>query len=482
MKAQLGLLAVLLAGSSFASAKSIYVDCSGNGSGNGSQAHPYTSLSLVNDFTFSPGDKLLFKSEVNCTGQLVPQGSGTKEYPITISRYGHGGLPVIDAEGQFNATVYLLNVDYWIVSDLFLTNAAEEESRRQGIDVEATDGRIHAGITIKNLRIDTVAGSTNKRLYSSDYSNSACILLQGTMNYSRYDDVEIYGNNMSNCGGGGIKVRLGQLDNQGKNLRVHDNTIEQVGGDGIVVSYAISPLIDHNVAGDLGYGTYPYSGGNFAGIWVLGCYNAVMRYNIVYGSVMSEIDSEAFDCDWGNTGTCTVEYNYSHDNAGGIFLNCDGCSTSPGGATQIVRYNIFENDCRIYSNGDAPTLWFYNNVVYCPNKDLELHLPPSTNFWNNIVVATENSTLPFGANVDYQTNLYQNMKLPSWLEFQGSPDFVEAGQNSSTLDGLNGYKLRKGSEALQKGTNVDDDGGKDFWGAEISNGKPNIGAYAGRGI
>ncbi|KAJ5692017.1 Ig domain protein group 2 domain protein [Penicillium macrosclerotiorum] len=328
MKTRLGLLAALLADSSIVSAKSIYVDCSGSGSGDGSQTHPYTSLSLVNNCTFSPGDRLLFKSETNCTGQLKPQGSGTKEYPITISRYGSGGLPVIAAEGQFNATVYLQNVDYWIVSNLFLTNAAEEEGRRQGIDVEATDGCIHAGITIKNLRIDTVAGSTNKRLHSGDFSNSACILLQGTANYSRYDDVEIYDNNMSNCGGGGIKVRLGQLDNQGRNLRVHDNVIEQVGGDGIVVSYAISPLIDHNIAGDLGYGTYPYSGGNFAGIWVLGCHNAVMRYNIVYGSIMSEIDSEAFDCDWGNTGTCTVEYNYSHDNAGGIFLNCDGCGTS----------------------------------------------------------------------------------------------------------------------------------------------------------
>lgn len=81
-----------------------------------------------------------------------------------------------------------------------------------------------------------------------------------------------------------------------------------------------------------------------------------MRYNIVYGSLMSEIGSETFDCDWGNTRTCTVEYNYSHDNAGGIFLNCDEYGTSPRGATQIVRYNIFHNDYRIYSNGEEPTL------------------------------------------------------------------------------------------------------------------------------
>jgi parallel beta-helix repeat protein len=125
---------------------------------------------------------------------------------------------------------------------------------------------VHSGITIKNLRIDTVARQTNKRLYSSDFSNSACIVLQGTSNYSRYDDIKIFDNELSNCGGGGIKVRVGQLDNQGKNLRVHNNTILQVRGDGIVISYADSPLVDHNIASDLGYGTYAYSGGNFAGI------------------------------------------------------------------------------------------------------------------------------------------------------------------------------------------------------------------------
>ncbi|KAL4861367.1 hypothetical protein BDV12DRAFT_204086 [Aspergillus spectabilis] len=473
---------LLLAGLSTALAKSIHVDCSASGVGDGSQLQPYTSLATVNNITLQPGDNLLFKSGVNCTGQLRPQGSGTQKHPITASRYGQGDLPVLNAEGLFNATVYLLNLDYWTVSDLFLTNPADQESRHQGIDIEANDGRVHAGISIKNLRIDNVAGQTNKRLHPSDFSGSACILLQGTSNYSRYDEIEIYGNTLSNCGGGGIKVRLGQLNNQGKNLRVHDNTILQVGGDGIVVSYAESPLIDYNTAGDLGYGTYAYSGGNFAGIWVLGSHNAVMRYNIVYGSLMSEIDSQAFDCDWGNTGTCTVEYNYSHDNAGGIFLNCDGCGTAPGGATQIVRYNIFLNDCRIYSNGNDPTLWFYNNVVYCPEKDLEFHLPPSTKFWNNIVVATENSTLPTGANLDYRTNLFQNMKL-SWLVgIQDDPRFVQGGDNGTSLDELTGYKLRGGSPALRRGTPVQDNGGQDFWGNNISGGRPNIGAYAGPGI
>ncbi|MFF3779959.1 hypothetical protein [Streptomyces sp. NPDC001933] len=74
-----------------------------------------------------------------------------------------------------------------------------------------------------------------------------------------------------------------------------------------------------------------------------------MKKNAVYGITrMSVADSQAFDCDWGNTGTCTIQYNFSRDNIGGFFLDCDGCGTI-GGAKQVIRYNISENDCRMSS-------------------------------------------------------------------------------------------------------------------------------------
>jgi hypothetical protein len=102
----------LLAGLSAVSAKSIHVDCSATGTGDGSQLQPYTSLVTVNNATLQPRDSLLFKSGVNCTGQLKPQGSGTKKQPINISRYRDGTLPVINTEGLFNTTIYLLNLDH----------------------------------------------------------------------------------------------------------------------------------------------------------------------------------------------------------------------------------------------------------------------------------------------------------------------------------------------------------------------------------
>lgn len=466
----------VLALTSGTAAKIVHVDCSSTGEGNGALDSPYISLEDVNSLNFTAGDELRLKAGTTCVGMLAPKGNGDKSSPITIGNYGSGPLPVINATGATESAVLLLNQDHWVIANLSLTNPASETGRRSGIYVNATDNSTHAGITIYGLEIDDVAGATNKRLEAEDYKASSCILVEGTTGTTRYDDVQIHDNVMSNCGGGGIKVRIGQMDNHGERLHVWNNHIEKVGGDGIVVSYGKNPLIDHNIAGDLGLGKYPWTGGNFAGIWVLGCHNAVMRHNAVYGSIMSEIDSEAFDCDWGNTGYCLVEYNYSQDNAGGIFLNCDGCGTS-GGATQIVRYNIFQNDCRMYSNGDEPTLWFYNNVIYCPGKDFEIHVPPKTNFINNVFVGTVNSTLPVGAQVQYLTNVFQNVDSPIPDGLFGDPGFVDPGTGANSTEGLQGYKLKDGSVALGAGTLVKDNGGQDFWGTElIASAQPNIGA------
>jgi hypothetical protein len=89
-------------------------------------------------------------------------------------------------------------------------------------------------------------------------------------------------------------------------------------------------------------------------------------------------------------------------------------------------------------------------------------LPPSTKFWNNIVVATTNSTLPISASIDYRTNIYQNMNLPSSFELQDDPEFIQGGENATSLNELAGYELRKGSPALHSGTYVENNGGQDF--------------------
>lgn len=197
---------------------------------------------------------------------------------------------------------------------------------------------------------------------------------------------------------------------------------------------------------------------------------------------MSVYDSQAFDCDWGITGTCLVEYNYSHDNAGGAFLNCDGCGTSEG-PTQIVRYNIFENDCRMISVGEMPELWFYNNVVYCPKQDFNINVPPNTHFINNIFVGTSNATLPTGSGIDWKTNFFQTITPPTENGIIGDPGFVSPRVSGDTLGAAFGYRIKNSSTALLSGTVVEDNGNMDYFGADVANyTKPNVGAYNGAGV
>ncbi|CAL5866966.1 uncharacterized protein PFLUO_LOCUS1178 [Penicillium psychrofluorescens] len=463
-------------------AANIYLDCSSVATGNGSESVPFNSLEKVNQAVLHAGDSLYIKAGTACTGILSPQGNGTQDRPIILTSYGDGPQPIINGSGAAEA-VRLNNQDYWDISNIAVINPASSIAWRRGIAATSSDGTVHYGLYIHDVTVYNVAGETNKATQSDAYIASAGILVNGTENTSRYDDVQIYNNTVYDCGGGGIKVRVGQMDNRGKETHVYGNYISYVGGDGVVISYGEYPLIEKNVAGFLGHGKYPYTGGNFAGIWVLGCQDAVMRFNVVHDSLMSDIDSEAFDCDWGNEGTCTVEYNYSHDNAGGIFLNCDGCGT-PGGARQIVRYNIFQNDCRMYSNGDGVQMDFYNNVIYCPEKEFEIAVPPHANLSNNIWVGTANSTLPTGGSIEWHANLFETVAMPvKTAGSTGDPRFIDPGTGKDSLDSVGGYKLHFGSPALGLGALIADNGGRDFWNNKVSSVKrPSIGAYNGRGL
>lgn len=465
-------------------AKQYYIDCSSGSAGDGSQNSPWNSLSQANSPTFVPGDIISLKAGTTCTGTLSPKGVGTASSVISITKYTSGSVidnPIINATGAA-AGVTLTNQDYWRISNLTVTNPAASLAARQGIHVTASDGKTHTGITIDYNTVHHVAGQTNKATHSADFILSCGILVDTSNTGSRYDNVLVKNNEVNDCGGGGIKVRVGAMDNLGYKAHVTQNTIRACGGDGIIISYSDTPLIDYNVASDLGTGAYPWTGGNFAGMWVLGDHNPTISHNVVYGSIMSQIDSEAFDCDWGNTGNCTVEYNYSRDNAGGAFLNCDGCGTS-GGADQIVRYNIFENDCRMYSNGNKPTLYFYQNVMYCADKNFDIAVPPNAQFTNNIFVGNSNSTLPARSGISWNWNVFEGVQRPTANGIQGDPAFVDPGKGGNDLDSVSGYKLLKSSPALNNGAIIPGNGGIDYFGNAVSTTqKPNRGAYNGPGL
>ncbi|MFE0652052.1 right-handed parallel beta-helix repeat-containing protein [Streptomyces sp. NPDC059534] len=460
-----------------------YVDCSRPTAGDGSQTAPFNSIGQANGRTYAPGDTLAFASGTTCTGSLAPQGSGTAAAPITLTGYGTGALPVIDGGGAASA-VTLTNQDHWRIGDLQLTNPAASIARRTGLRISATDGTAHRGYDIGGLVIDRVAGQTSKNSPTTeDFVQSAGIVTGATGTNSTLNDVHIHDNRISNTGGGGLKIRVGAMAVKGTGVLIENNVVKDVGGDGIIVSYADAPMIQYNNASGVGNGVYPFSGGNFAGIWVLGDHNPTIQKNAVYGITrMSVADSQAFDCDWGNTGTCTIQYNFSRDNIGGFFLDCDGCGTI-GAAKQVIRYNISENDCRMSSaSAGRSALHMYNNVFYCTDRKLSITLPDESVVENNIWVGTTDSRLPT-TGVSWLWNVFQGVPRPTANGIVGDPQFVAPGTGGDTIHSVDGYKLRSTSPALNNASVISGNGGRDYWANPVSaTAKPHRGAYNGPGL
>ncbi|MFC9491334.1 right-handed parallel beta-helix repeat-containing protein, partial [Streptomyces hydrogenans] len=225
-----------------------YVDCARPTAGDGSQAAPFNSIGQANGRTYGPGDTLAFASGTTCTGALAPRGSGTAAAPITLTRYGTGALPVIDGGGAPDA-VSLTDQDHWRISDLKLTNPASTLARRTGLRISATDGRAHRGYDIGNLVIDRVAGQTSKNSPTTeDFVQSAGIVTGASGTNSTLHDVHVHDNRISNTGGGGLKIRVGAMAVKGTGVLIENNLVKDVGGDGIIASYADAPLIQYNNA------------------------------------------------------------------------------------------------------------------------------------------------------------------------------------------------------------------------------------------
>lgn len=184
---------------------------------------------------------------------------------------------VINGNSFLEAAVRLTNKDHGRITNLSVTSPTSDLTPRKDIHVMSSDGKTQAGIPVDGNTVYNVAGQTNKATHSSDFILSRGIFVDVNGTDSRYDDVLVLYNKISHCGGGGIKVRVGSIANQGLNTHITKNDIDAYGGDTILVSYGESPLIDYNVASNLGTGKYSWTRGNFASMWVLGDHNPSPR-------------------------------------------------------------------------------------------------------------------------------------------------------------------------------------------------------------
>ncbi|MFE9602874.1 right-handed parallel beta-helix repeat-containing protein [Streptomyces hokutonensis] len=524
------LLVPVTATNASAAGTSYYVDCSASSNGNGTSASPWNSVTAVNSTTFAAGDSVLFKAGTTCTGQLTPGGSGASGSNISMSSYGSGAKPIIDAAGATGAVIHLLNQQYWDIGGLELIDNASSPAYRSGVLAENSSGGVLNHIRVHDMYIHNIAG------YGGGwYSTNAGVGVQTdhTTPVSTWNDVVVENNTFDHVDRIAVAVTP-NADGQGTGLTtntvIRNNTMTYDGADDILVVKNDGALIDGNKAG---YGgaksTCPPSGqycnGASAGIWMSGSSNTVVQNNEVYCHV-NGADGTGFDVDWGNHNT-TFQYNYSHQNLGGFLLVMppftianEPTSTVPSDGT-VVRYNISENDG---SNSGCPTsgtqthgggvLHFVGGV---PNQSGSSSAIPL--FYNNTFSVRDGLSTPIlysraGTSISgalsFQNNAIFNYGSGNYFTTTGTstysnnlfygnhpsrepadaakvtsdPEFRNAGNanTSSSYTGKNAYQVHPSSPVIRAGAVIASNGGYDAYGNAVSaTAAPNIGAYNGTG-
>jgi len=483
-----------------------YVD-STDGNDNYSGTSPeqaWKSLTPINNTTFIPGDKILFKAGTTYTGQLEPQGSGEPNEPIIIDMYGDGNKPRIDGEGTVLDTLLLENVEYWELNNLEITNLGPtRENWRTGVRVLANScGTLHH-IHLKNLYVHDVNGSLDK-------NTEGCGIYFESKGAtpSRFDDLLIEDCHVVRTDRNGICGRSSFTDRSSNwfpslNVVIRGNLLEDIGGDCIKPWGCEGCLVEYNVV----HGGRQRCDDYAAGIWPWSCDNTVIQFNEV-SHIKGTKDGQGFDSDY-NCRNSLFQYNYSHDNDGGFMLICGPAASSWSAGTlgTVIRYNISQNDAeRTFhiSGGGVQDTYIYNNVIYVgAGLDIPILLygdwegwPDNTHYYNNILYAdgtaryayatsrNEDGTYNYNSGLGSSTNnvfsnnvFYGNHVSPPVdpNAITADPNLVDPNSGSDGMDTLDGYKLQAGSPCIGAGTDTGIDyddpnyinGGLDFWGNQL---------------
>lgn len=140
-----------------------------------------------------------------------------------------------------------------------------------------------------------------------------------------FNDILIENNVIQRVGLEGIRTKADSDTSRGNtfyktfsNITIRNNYLEDIAGDGIVLSEAKSGgVVEGNVAVRMcnaDYGTQ-----NYAGVWAMSVDDGLFQYNEVYGIKYGFNDAEAYDVDM-QSNNVIYQYNYSHHNTGGFLL------------------------------------------------------------------------------------------------------------------------------------------------------------------
>ena len=494
--------------------RTIYVDSTGGNDKNDgfSESKAIKTIYELGKRSVQPGDKILLKAGGTYTGQMRLTASGWDGNPIIIDQYGKGAKPKIVGKGDYAVNIIGENMT---VRNLDISNPRGNT----GITIETAVAGATKNITVSNCDIHDVKGDAN---YSHESGGIHIVAKTGGTKAaavpSWFENLNIQNNSFVNVSRSGVFMHSFWTSKDGsgynnyvsdsngwypaKGVKISGNSMNKIGGDGIVVIGAESPVMEKNI---LLYGQTQGRKGTFnAGIWPMVCNNAVMQYNEVgYMSLDNGAgDGQGFDID-GTNRNAILQYNYSHNNDGGFLLMCAAANDYNQGA--IVRNNLSVNDTSVAGramvtiSGPVSNAKIYNNTVYMGSgtaaKFNLIHADDFTesgavskniSFTNNVFSAASGKTITYiWKSMDdytFDNNVFHGLSAPSNQNISikntktFDPQFVQAGATGNGRNIGEKYRPKAGSPLLSGGTVISNNGGKDYFG-KSTNGKGYYGAF-----
>ena len=480
-----------------AGATTYYVDCNGGNDGNAgtSPTAAWKTLSPVNAKQFAPGDSLLLISGCTWTGTLQPRGSGTNGSTITIDQYGTGAMPHVEGGGATEA-VLLSGQEYWDINNLEVSNQAATAGTRRGVRVIATGVSHHihlSGLNVHNVSGQLGTDATSKNTGGIGFESTGGAgasfddILIENCTIAHADDVGLY----LSADSGTAPRSANWAQAKWNNVVIQGNHLNDIGKNAIIVRSSDAPMIQNNVIN----GSSTRLHGN--AIFTIGTLNAVMQFNEVYSTALTGyagLEDAAFDPDNDSVGTL-IQYNYSHNNAGGMA----NPNMIPGAGNYtdgtIIRYNISQDDVHqiIQFSGAATNTQIYNNTLYIGSglspTIFGAHLWGGTGNWannttysNNIVYNAGTGTYSLGGSTNntFDANLFFGSHPSSEpadpKKITANPLMQNPGSGGTGMNTLDGYRLQTGSPAIASGVVIANNGGRDFFGTALPGGAPDRGA------
>jgi len=493
-----------------------YVDASAGADGNPgtSQAAPWKTLAKVNTITFGAGDKILLRAGQQWVEQLKPKGSGVSGNPITIGAYGDGPRPIVDGRnvaggGAGGAAVLLHNVSHWTVTGLEVVNdtgtnnvgtTSARGANRSGIMAYNSSGTGKHGIVIRDNYVHDVNGCFECSGANAQ-TNGGIAVVADTMNglsngASSYDGVQILDNVVERVGRTGIVFNdnstgflfyLVAQDALSKNVTIAGNRLKDIDGDGIILAGSVNNLIERNRIDTAGLVTVSGSTQpGTVGMFIAKTINSTMQFNEVSGVRFNVVDGQAYDVDL-LTSNSVVQYNYSHDNEGGMILLMGGLFS---GTNATVRYNLSVNDAFVangvftLSSGLMSGAKIYNNTAYIApglssrptyqsGWDGDNHNPWS--FRNNVIVNHGTGTWeqPKGNGTTISHNLifgnHTAGEPADAYKITADPQMIAPlAVAPEGLGAVAGYGLALTSPAVGTGAVISGSGDRDYFGNPVS--------------